>query len=60
MTEKLKPCPFCGETNITVIDVGSHIYDLQRYAVICNSCGGYMAKDFTSTKEAIKSWNRRV
>ena len=59
MTEKLKPCPFCGETNINTIDVGSHLFNLERYAVICNTCGSYMAKDFETVKQATKAWNRR-
>ena len=59
MTEKLKPCPFCGgEAELT-----KHLNDL--YSVQCNTTECYMevglcTGGFTSSLYAIKAWNRRA
>lgn len=51
---ELKPCPFCGGTNLTIINVYG-----EEYYVDCSTCttcgpGG------ETEEEAIKAWNRRV
>lgn len=65
---KLKPCPFCGSTNIIVSSCKeweeNYVGECEEYvAVICNSeeggCGansGYCRTE----EEAIEVWNRRV
>ena len=65
MTDKLKPCPFCGETNrIHIRRQGKN-----AYRVICHNCGalGPYAKveewhsdKFIAQGNAKKLWNRRT
>ena len=54
MNEKLKPCPFCGNTDVLLFEGagrgGARI-------VICD-CGASGALSY-SKKEAIDAWNRR-
>ncbi len=65
MSDKLKPCPFCGDA----AKIKMHKY-LRRFAsqdnpneyywrVECLSCGAGINAYFTE-QEAIKAWNRRV
>lgn len=76
MSEKteLKPCPFCGNTNIRIALCSELTCDLQpneycehcegrTFGIICsallNGCG--TASGLYKTKEqAIKAWNRRI
>lgn len=59
MTEKLRPCPFCGSTEI-------HIYEPTAYevgndaSVNCENpiCGAEVRA--STLKMAIAKWNRRV
>ena len=61
---KLKPCPFCNNTNI-VIGTSKELHgddDVDDYAVCCNvnsggcgACSGYSL----SIGTAIKRWNKR-
>ena len=54
MSEKLKPCPFCGGEGVVY---GFSDYDYRR--VICKDCGG--STEYSDTREkAIEAWNRRV
>lgn len=49
---KLKPCPFCGGTNL--------YYAAGRfYAVECADCGGKVVGTFKTTEEAADAWNTR-
>ena len=58
MSDKLKPCPFCGSEDITI---GYCLRgDKTREAYIeCIECGasGY---PYTKEKKAIDAWNRRA
>lgn len=52
MTEKLKPCPFCG---------GKAEFDEtreQEHFVFCKDCGG-MTVPFDTQQEAAEAWNFR-
>jgi len=54
MTEKLKPCPFCGgEAKLNLL--------LGNYCVTCTECMGaiFPARGMTK-EEAIEAWNRRA
>jgi Lar family restriction alleviation protein len=57
MTEELKPCPFCGSSDIEIYE---HPYECQPdlYSVDCD-CGAGVEL-FKSRDLAIEAWNRRV
>ena len=53
MSDKLKPCPFCGGKAIV------SGCDDTLWSVICKKCAASI--DYNETKqEAIEEWNRRV
>lgn len=53
MSDKLKPCPFCGGMNL--------YYAAGRfYAVECSDCGAKVVGAFRTEEEAAEAWNRRV
>ena len=56
MTDKLKPCPFCGFENIELWPMGA--FD----SPFCESCGATIAESVTGedTSEQIAAWNRRA
>lgn len=60
MKTELKPCPFCGNTNIKIgkykAVAGVHYYAQCDYAF--GGCGAEVSSRI-SKKEAIKDWNRR-
>ena len=53
MTE-LKSCPFCGGTNLQIIDVYG-----EGFYVDCITCTAYGPSGETMEK-AIEAWNKRV
>lgn len=60
MSEKLKPCPFCGEK--AEMDIKQHVPEGYDYTPRCTnpSCAGRLTKKWINAEEAIKAWNRRV
>lgn len=53
MSADMKPCPFCGSKNVSVIYEGSG-----DYSALChNGCCGPFAR---SEIEAVVAWNRRA
>lgn len=70
MTDKLKPCPFCGgEATVYDYEAEYDIYDPDtlgyvdtehhtKYGVCCNTCKAMMP-EFNSEEAAIISWNNR-
>jgi Lar family restriction alleviation protein len=67
MTDKLKPCPFCGSENISSGEVhGTHPNGYSFKQTGCLDCGslGPEVKEKTTYAEsddkADKAWNRRV
>ncbi len=58
MSEKLKPCPFCGGAATITEYLDRGIKWLEPFYVECKNCGTYK-KDFPTKKDAIKDWNRR-
>ena len=59
---ELKPCPFCGESTVTMI---CRINDdwRNRYSVLCDyERGGCGAESgwYHSKEEAAEAWNRRA
>ena len=60
MTDKLKPCPFCGLP--AVLKETPHIPHGTDYTPQCidPSCCGRLSKKFTAKATAISFWNRRA
>ena len=52
MNDKLKPCPFCGSSNLEVVDTP------QGYFIGC-SCDCFTG-DFETKEAAIDTWNTRA
>lgn len=66
---KLKPCPFCGGTAVSVQKVTPRFYRPimnHLYSVVCWECDlwfGYYEDyggKFDTETEAVKAWNRRA
>lgn len=55
---KLKPCPFCGETEMDLME-DTPEGCITEYFVSCSCCGAQVANE-ESMKDAIALWNRRV
>ena len=56
MTEKLKPCPFCGGE----AEVYENEYEnITLFMVACKNCGISTA-GYDYEEDAIKDWNRRA
>lgn len=54
MTEKLEPCPFCG--NQPIVYAG----DLQIHMVLCDKCGATVSFQGNEERDkTITRWNRR-
>ena len=57
MKTELKPCPFCGNANLSVIPDDEESPNV--YAVWCDGCGN--AAHWSETEDlAIAAWNRRA
>lgn len=55
MSNKLKPCPFCGSSHVAA----EGFEDMGMYRIRCGNCGsGVSTKD--TVEKAIEAWNRRV
>lgn len=54
MSEKLKPCPFCGETRLTIED-NQKVRDVH---VLCNDCGAKTSFDGIRYT-VMDRWNHR-
>jgi len=58
-TEALKPCPFCGETNLVKL----HYDEDCNYRVTCCGCNMIFKWHFSNTESswdnAIRKWNTR-
>lgn len=53
MNFELKPCPFCGNVHLSVLDYES------RHRVECPFCGTRTG-NYNSEADAIDAWNKRV
>ena len=52
---KLKPCPYCGGTNITYVNFSNSYWSF--CVVKCNDCGLEGPKLYTFMKHAVEAWN---
>lgn len=51
---QLKPCPFCGCTDVNVVDEGNFSF------VECSGClGAFYQREACSVEDNIEAWNRR-
>lgn len=64
--EELRPCPFCGSTNIEYMDYDKEVAFYGTYLenyeeVTCQNCGANTFRNKLSTDKvgARKKWNRR-
>ncbi len=57
MIEKLKPCPFCGGEDISLVRICNVNNDF--YYVTCCNCGIFTV-DYDKEWDSIKAWNRRA
>ena len=55
----LKPCPFCGGTNVEVYHQYWRVINRYDYSVHCFDCHFGLANQNTE-EEAIEAWNRRT
>ena len=59
MTEKLKPCPFCGGSNVVVQKTPSGGKTKFSYSVVCEDC--WIWTDMSDIEaKVINVWNRRA
>lgn len=54
---ELKPCPFCGSTDIKVH--GPYFIEDRYVMVKCNDCNCNTAI-YKTVDQAVEAWNRRV
>ena len=54
MTEKLKPCPFCGGGEAKIMKMG------YPHWIYCLECGAKVHGRTTDEKDSIEAWNRRA
>ena len=57
MSDKLKPCPFCGGQGGLVFEDVDYVG--HEYAVQCNKCG-IITEYYENPIIAIEHWNRRA
>lgn len=48
MKIELKPCPFCGGTDIELKDYTEHVYGFWDYKIKCKTCRAYMDSPSTA------------
>lgn len=63
LNNKLKPCPFCGRTEMLTIDSMEDYLKDDIYRILCNikddGCGSSSGW-YYSEEEAIRAWNTRI
>ena len=61
MTEKLKPCPFCGAERGLYVLLGGYDACAIEWRIFCDSCKSIVMNERADTKEEIiEAWNRRA
>ncbi|MBQ7578130.1 MAG: Lar family restriction alleviation protein [Synergistaceae bacterium] len=58
MSEKLKPCPFCGCEAVLMTHYDT-VYKEISHFVTCSYCG-VCTKYYLSSEKAISAWNTRA
>lgn len=61
MTEKLKPCPFCGAKRGLYVLFDGYDATCITWRIFCDSCKSIVMNERADTKkEIVAEWNRRV
>ena len=63
MNDKLKPCPFCGESYVYIrLRTQSDILCNSHPHIYCPDCGHNFLYDYGDTEESvlIRKWNKRT
>lgn len=58
MTDKLKPCPFCGES-VKIVRIGGGYFWTHTEFKIRN-CPIAHSRKYDTVEEVIEAWNRRA
>ena len=56
--DKLKPCPFCGDSAIIISIPGLHTKP--TYFASCSGCGAEMPRVARTREQAAEVWNKRT
>jgi Lar family restriction alleviation protein len=61
----IKPCPFCGEIGIEVVEIDIRQKEGQLVAAVCTNCGAQGSTSYVTYPEdyefyATKEWNTRA
>ena len=57
MAFKLKPCPFCGGTDLHL----EYFSGWRTDVIVCSDCiATFFQQEITCEEDLIKAWNRRV
>lgn len=59
MSEKLEPCPFCGNDEVVIKEHKFHGLT-NTYGVECFDCRVQTYQFFDTKDEAVYAWNRRA
>ena len=59
VTEKLKPCPFCGHEFDLAEGLTGFGKKTKAIYIVCLSCGARTPIEF-SIEDVVKAWNRRT
>lgn len=51
MSDKLKPCPFCGGK--------AKVWKSGSYGVVCNTCDANTGFIYPNEQEPVEAWNKR-
>ena len=55
LTMKLKPCPFCGGNDVSVVDKGYFSF------IECADClGAFYQREACCVEDNVKAWNKRT
>lgn len=61
---QLRPCPFCGDRLVAIINRVNDETSVYRSLISCSDCGGqvgYNARELDEARsKAIERWNKRV
>ena len=58
MSEKLKPCPFCG-TEVSSFDILDYMRCPIAYQIDCGGCRATSGA-YSTIEKAVDAWNRRT